>query len=1115
MTDKKLDTGTGGINIDGKVYTYDVGVEREVGDDGPWSGGDVKVDTQARDVSKGTRRTLAQYLSDTTLGKTDSVPQQAGSKGNRFVIPMQPDGNPGTLFTTVDGNPVGPQPTPSSAFEPNLSDPNRDARPNLPIANLSEEKVSRGMIRSTLKNDDADNATANQAAGIDGNNLLKFDLESNIVLRRGLTLAYEGKKIKDDHPVATYSSSLIKNRWNTSNRFGSTPTEDTLRNRPLAAIKYELGASYSPERYLTDPNLKTVSHAQLAGVANTLMARASTELTATDENFDPANAGFQTAASLLPGFGQLGAARVSELVLQAKDVLENMDLTETDGDEKSPGIDAANITSIAPGITSALTFDAPLQSWGALNNPFDVYTGLGALGMQILSIAFVIAITIIPSALNINLDAKPPGGELDEYSRMPIGRYKQTGKPIPNLSAGYLISGLATGSISWATILGFGETSFPLSRCIAIGILAFFGLYKPILGKTPEETQVSVKQSLLGALTLSGTEAYVIFSRSIIRSFLLLVDEIIKIGRAFANPTAGIQQLLGFIEFFRSSKIMRFLNTCGLLGDQMLLIDLRNTDEKSKGFGPRSSSVDAKSITGDSAYRKSRLIELGSAASENGNAGISGVKGSADSAGGSAKNLRHAWSSFRSPDMLILPKNLLAVSLVDQELGAPRLLPNIEEDERVGTRNGSSTSLKLRGGVYSVADTNERISSDDRKYFEGVLDAEYMPFYFHDVRTNEIVSFHAFLASLGDSYTAGYDSTDAFGRVEPVKTYKNTVRKIDVSFHIAAMSPEDFDYMWLKINKLTTLVYPQFTPGKLATTPNYSVSIPFSQQIAAAPLVRLRIGDLIQSNYSRFNLARLFGYTYGSDEYTDESGRPKGAKGADLGTIKVPENFRELIASAKTTGNTFTSHGELNFTSFEKPDSCLRTFSGTPKYLRLKINKVDGVKAECTVEVNQDILEKIKEPARSSVKTSVEKSYGSPDDPRSSIIGKKCIVHLDDLIPTDETYKKVFDKQPDLQKVANYQAAVQNFMRPEVNSVVRSFESSGGRGMPGFIETMSFDWYSGVTWEEDSNRGRAPKMCKVTMSFSPFHDITPGLDSRGANRAPIYPIGPHAPKKRV
>ena len=36
---------------------------------------------------------------------------------------------------------------------------------------------------------------------------------------------------------------------------------------------------------------------------------------------------------------------------------------------------------------------------------------------------------------------------------------------------------------------------------------------------------------------------------------------------------------------------------------------------------------------------------------------------------------------------------------------------------------------------------------------------------------------------------------------------------------------------------------------------------------------------------------------------------------------------------------------------------------------------------------------------------------------------------------------------------------------------------------------------------------RAPKFCTVSIQFSPVHDITPGLDSDGFNRAPIYNAG--------
>ena len=65
--------------------------------------------------------------------------------------------------------------------------------------------------------------------------------------------------------------------------------------------------------------------------------------------------------------------------------------------------------------------------------------------------------------------------------------------------------------------------------------------------------------------------------------------------------------------------------------------------------------------------------------------------------------------------------------------------------------------------------------------------------------------------------------------------------------------------------------------------------------------------------------------------------------------------------------------------------------------------------------------------------------------------------------------------------------------------------------MAGFIESMNFDWLNQTTWDISKDR-KAPKMCKVTMSFLPVHDISPGLDSNGYNRAPIYPIGPYKSK---
>jgi hypothetical protein len=85
-----------------------------------------------------------------------------------------------------------------------------------------------------------------------------------------------------------------------------------------------------------------------------------------------------------------------------------------------------------------------------------------------------------------------------------------------------------------------------------------------------------------------------------------------------------------------------------------------------------------------------------------------------------------------------------------------------------------------------------------------------------------------------------------------------------------------------------------------------------------------------------------------------------------------------------------------------------------------------------------------------------------------------------------------------------------DFMDPENNALVKSFESVKGKGLAGFITDMSFDWMNQTLWEITPG-SKAPQMCVVTMAFSPLHDITPGLDSVGFNRAPIYPVGLYNP----
>ena len=172
-------------------------------------------------------------------------------------------------------------------------------------------------------------------------------------------------------------------------------------------------------------------------------------------------------------------------------------------------------------------------------------------------------------------------------------------------------------------------------------------------------------------------------------------------------------------------------------------------------------------------------------------------------------------------------------------------------------------------GSYVDKGTNHtvrRIPKEVVKILEDRLDAEYVPFYFHDLRTNEIIGLHAFLDTLSDSYSPSFNGTRGFGRIDDVQIYSKTSRTLGINFRMVATSKEDFNEMWFKINKLTTLVYPQWTEGTAVGDGenNNRFMQPFSQVIGSSPIIRIRIGDVIKSNYSRFNLARIFGIGAGA-----------------------------------------------------------------------------------------------------------------------------------------------------------------------------------------------------------------------------------------------------------
>lgn len=1028
---EELDTGTGGFPVEGKRNAYDVG--STVGDETKidWSPGNVKVDQTDHDLSKGTKRTLASYLSKTSMGLTPSAPSPVP---NKYPIDQNPSDDPVTVSLKDEkGYPSSPTGVSnSSKFVPETL-----------LSSRSEAAANLKMVRGRQ--------FPYGDSSVDGNTLLKnattrtSDTVVNPSALGGKLPPIQTTEIDDTSPIKNYygnpnvSNSVIFNRFNPEGR--EYQTQSAPLNSQQFAKKYSLGTSQAE---------RDMSFGRLARVGEILSSRASDELSSMEPGYIPGS------TETLPGVSQLGVNKIERDELTARSVIDG--LTDAVVEEESLS-------------------DLAGKSWGTLNNINDQFSGLGALGMQLLAVALLVALAVIITALSAIFSVGST-----ESTTVAV---RADGKRRLGSSAGFTTSSSRSllGSIgsfllgTWQSV-GIEPTINPISSCICVGALAFFGIREP---KTTPFT-FALNAALDGSDAVTQSPGYYsILGRVVGRSFLQLIEAVSPVPSAFdSGLLSGASQILNVIGSLRGSRFIKVLNIFAKIGDQFIRDSQRKDNDLDK-------------ISETSALRD----RISPARDSGGNIVTTSTK--------------LGWSSFRSPDLFLVPSGLNKVvnSIGAQKMGVHAVYyKEIKVDH---TKKG------LEGSSHKLLDSNDsRISTTDREKMEKILESEYVPFYMHDVRTNEIVSFHAFLASLTDDYSAQYDTSEAIGRVEPIKIYKSTTRKIGFSFYVAATSAEDFESMWLKINKLTTMVYPQFSEGRTITSADKKTVIyaPFSQTIQASPLVRVRIGDLITSNYSKFNLARIFGYTYAGTQFNEKK-LPD--KSENSGVFKYAE---KLAIARQTPGNTFTgipllddpkALTDLNNLEGLNISDAKKTYA-LPKDLLLEVTGVmmDSDKAgddqiiTCKVVIpsGQDATDlnisstRVKE---------LKDGYSNKSDPIWCLVdnGYEYKISAYKLLPTPATDAKIWEDAS-----GEYSKEVREFMddNDKGNIITKSFRSSGGKGLAGFIESMSFDWYDRATW--DINPGRkAPKMCKVTISFSPIHDITPGLDHMGANRAPLYRVG--------
>jgi hypothetical protein len=381
------------------------------------------------------------------------------------------------------------------------------------------------------------------------------------------------------------------------------------------------------------------------------------------------------------------------------------------------------------------------------------------------------------------------------------------------------------------------NTTYPYGNCIERGLETIFGGDLP---KTKEEIKSSVpKKSSLG----ENPGFWLAVAKSVLKTFESITA---KYSDGSIEELNTNQMTLLYKDLIQSNKFISFFNVMAIIGDA----SFRSTDGKKTKIqkaGIKTESINHRNVDN---LPDTRTIP-----------GKHRKFSSTDNT-----NKAQNFADSDAPSMYLLPGNIIkAASLLNN---------TVYGESPVRGMFGSKLIKNTYTGIDTFGSYN-RIPGDVVKILEDKLEAEYVPFYIQDLRTNEIIAFNAFLTDLTDNIQSKFAATSGYGRLDPVQTYDSTTRTIKVGFHMLATNKEDFDAMWYKINKLTTLLYPQWTPGTIVSNgTNSTMYQPFSQVIGGSPIIRLRVGDIIKSNYSRFALARTFGIGDRGIDPKVESGNP-------------------------------------------------------------------------------------------------------------------------------------------------------------------------------------------------------------------------------------------------
>ena len=133
-----------------------------------------------------------------------------------------------------------------------------------------------------------------------------------------------------------------------------------------------------------------------------------------------------------------------------------------------------------------------------------------------------------------------------------------------------------------------------------------------------------------------------------------------------------------------------------------------------------------------------------------------------------------------------------------------------------------------------------------------------MPFYFKDLRDDTYIFFRAYIDGLTENISPSWAPTNYLGRSEPVYVYERSERDISFNLKLFAQTPSELDSIYQKMNRLTSLCYPEYREDDVGGLQG--------KQRMKPPLTKFRLGELFGSeNNEMLGFIKSLSYTYPSE----------------------------------------------------------------------------------------------------------------------------------------------------------------------------------------------------------------------------------------------------------